>query len=105
MRTKAYRRHQADRVQRKRWQQDLDRGLRNSMRSRPEWYTADWVERRKGRLRKWNLSCGGCAMCKPWKHGWGEPLKISVLRQLDSVNDKAQEDQDGRSETDLEGES
>lgn len=102
MRTKAYRRHQATRVQRKRWLDVYHRWFKSQQNqalaanvtigsSYLQPYTAAWQERFKSRLRDGNTSCG-CVMCKPWKYGarWGDKYKISEMRQLDSVKDKSE---------------
>lgn len=111
MRTRAYRRHQAARVQRKRWLSSYHRWIK-SQSNQSLWrdytnvrigsglssllipYQEAWQARYRAKLRDGNGSCS-CSMCKPWKFGFDHPYKISERRLIDSVNDKSQpEEQD-----------
>lgn len=115
-RTRAYRRHQEKRVERRRYESNYHRWIKQQAQAvqgvrnitvgpaRLEPYGAEWTARFRRQLRSGNGSCG-CVMCKPWKHGarWDYPVKKSERCRLDSVKDKSQpeEPDDG----DLEGKS
>jgi len=68
-RTRAWRRHQTKRVQRRR--------LKHWLRL----WNSEHTVRCIGKLKKDNFSCG-CPMCKPWKHGLDTKLKFSEIKQL-----------------------
>lgn len=99
MRTKAFRRHQTERVQRRRWLRVYHQWLRDALRDRGEFYPPEWLEKFHGQFRDSNGSCG-CGHCNPHKIGYAPKLTARDLRRLDSVNDRLTEDHDDRSETD-----